>query len=181
MGLVAQNKGGDFELCPAGIHSAVCYAVADLGLQNNPFTPDKPQHKCVVMWELEPRMSDGRRFGLSKFYTLSLNEKATLRKDLISWRGKNFTKEELDMGFDIEKLMGANCTLNVVHETKNDKTYAKIAGVMPPMKDKIKMERENSGVPQWVVDIAAKQIINNCSGNPTPYQPNQEEDSGLPF
>jgi hypothetical protein len=41
---------------------------------------------------------------LGKKYTLSLSEKAFLRKDLESRRGKQFTEEEMK-GFDIAKLV----------------------------------------------------------------------------
>ena len=79
-------------------------------------------------------MQDGSEAPLqiSKRYTLSLNEKAALRKDLAAWRGKDFTAEELK-GFDIAKLLGAYCMLNVVHEQSMDgqKTYANVASITP--------------------------------------------------
>ena len=31
--------------------------------------------------------------AISEFYTLSLNEKANLRRDLVGWRGRSFTGE----------------------------------------------------------------------------------------
>ena len=45
----------------------------------------------------------GRRFDVARVYTLCLHERAALRKDLESWRGRKFTEQELD-GFDLEKL-----------------------------------------------------------------------------
>ncbi len=180
MGIVAK-RGEDFELCPAGIHSAVCYAVADLGLQENPFSPEKPIRKCVVLWEIEPRMSDNRRFGLSKFYTLSLNSKSNLRADLISWRGRDFTKEELDAGFDIERLQGANCTLNIVHETKADRTYAKVFSVMACLPGKERLLPENRKVPDWVIEMQKKQLRVQPERATTPTINPQPVDNESPF
>jgi hypothetical protein len=69
---------------------------------------------------------------ISKEYTLSMNEKANLRKDLKSWRGKDFTDEEAKK-FDITNLLGVSCMLNVIHVTSKDgsKQYASISGITP--------------------------------------------------
>jgi hypothetical protein len=63
--------------------------------------------------------------------TMSLNEKANLRKTLHAWRGRDFTPEELK-AFNMGKLVGAPALLNVVHEEgKNGKTYAGIFSITP--------------------------------------------------
>jgi hypothetical protein len=53
-------------------------------------------------------MRDGRPFAMFKNYTLSWSEKANLRLDLQSWRGKPFTQEEMRR-FDLETILGAWC------------------------------------------------------------------------
>ncbi|MHA1379626.1 MAG: hypothetical protein ACTSRG_14730 [Candidatus Helarchaeota archaeon] len=45
---------------------------------------------------------------------MSLHAKATMRKFLESWRGKKFTKEELE-GFDLQKILGKPCQLQIIH------------------------------------------------------------------
>jgi hypothetical protein len=87
------------------------------------------------VWELsnEKKVFDPAKgeqpYSIGKDYTLSMHEKATLRHDIQSWRGKAFTDEEAS-GFDIAKLIGKPCMLNVIHRTsKNGGTYANIAGV----------------------------------------------------
>jgi hypothetical protein len=66
-----------------------------------------------------------------KRYTLSLHEKANLRRELETWRGKKFTAEEGE-GFDLEKLLGANCQLQVIHNEKDDGTvYANVQAIVP--------------------------------------------------
>ena len=51
--------------------------------------------------------------------------------DLVSWRGRPFTETE-KKGFDITKLIGIPCQLNVMH---NEKGKEKISSVMPLGKD----------------------------------------------
>jgi hypothetical protein len=67
---------------------------------------------------------------ISKSYTVSLHEKASLRKDLAAWRGKDFSDEEAK-AFDVSKLVGAYCMVNVTTSETNGKTYSNIAGLTP--------------------------------------------------
>lgn len=46
------------------------------------------------------------------------------------WRGRAFASEEL-AGFDLEAMIGANCHLVVIHNHKDDRTYANVKGIMP--------------------------------------------------
>jgi len=67
--------------------------------------------------------------GISDTYTLSLNEKASLRKMLESWRGKAFTPEELE-GFSLSKVLGAPCMVSIVQAEKNNgDKFAKVSAV----------------------------------------------------
>src|SRR3990167_3685661 len=58
------------------------------------------QHQVVLAFEVAETADEGpfagNRMTISKFYTLSLSEKANLRKDLEGWRGKSFTESELE-------------------------------------------------------------------------------------
>lgn len=116
---------------PAGVHQAVCVDCIDKGLLEVTYAgKTKTQHKVTLAWQIDELRDDGKRFLVFKRYTLSLNEKATLRKDLESWRGKPFTRDE-EMGFDVETILGANCLVNVQHNTVADRTYANVVAVMP--------------------------------------------------
>lgn len=167
MPIIAKNEGSGVEYtpCPAGVHQAVCYNVTDVGWQETPFKnddgTDKIQHKVVVLWELDPRMEDGRRFALSRQYTLSLNDRANLRKDLESWLGRQLAEDEIETGYDVEGLVGINCLLNVVHEKgKDDKVRAKIKAIMPAPANSPSMNPENFDAPRWVTDLVMKQVAN---------------------
>lgn len=117
MAILAKKTGndGDFELCPVGLYDAVCVDVVDLGLETTTWQgKTKSQHKVRIVWLLGKVQSTGKPFQAMKKYTLSLSDKATLRADLESWRGKPFTEEELN-GFDLERLIGAPCRILINH------------------------------------------------------------------
>lgn len=128
---------------PEGTHQAVCVDVIDAGWHANPFKDGAQQHKVDIAWQIEALRDDGKRFTLYKRYTLSLHEKATLRHDLESWRGKAFTSAEL-AGFDVEAVIGANCLINVQHKASPDgsRVYANVIAVMPLVRGMSKFTAE---------------------------------------
>src|SRR3990167_4553744 len=129
MPIIARKPESSFDPCPEGLFQAVCVDVVDLGLVKGPFGE---KHRVEVRWQVdEINARTGRRFELRKWYTLSLHEKANLRKDLECWRGRKFTDEESD-GFDLEKLLGANCQLQVIHNiTDEGKVYDNVQAIVP--------------------------------------------------
>ena len=136
MAITAFGSAG-YVQCPAGLHHAVCVDVVDLGIEVSDKYFDKDgnptkAHKIKIVWQVDEQMDDGRRFIISKKFTLSLNDKATLRKFLESWRGIPFTAKDLSQGFDVEKLVGVNCTLQVL-QTEDGK-YTNVSNIMPPPK-----------------------------------------------
>lgn len=181
MGIVAK-QASEFkrELIPADTYQAVCYGVVDIGTQEGSYmgTPTQ-KRQVIIFWEIPDIVmeieKDGKKMKMprviSKFYTLSLSEKANLYHDLVSWRGRPFTKEELD-GFDVTKIIGANCFLGIVHNTKSDgsvresvHTVGKLMKGIEPKTPKTpiwKYSMMDDGMnipntlPQWIVDIIKK-------------------------
>lgn len=131
MGRMAKdNGGGDFPQAPAGTHMARCFRLIDLGTQHGEYQ-GKPlaRNQVLVSWELPNElMDDGKPFAVSKFYTNSLSEKANLRHHLEAWRGKQFTKEELD-GFDLMNIIGKACMVTVTMSEKNKATVSAVTGL----------------------------------------------------
>ncbi len=128
---------------PAGTHQAVCVDVIDKGMVETTWEGKKKmQHKIAIAWQIDELRDDGKRFVLYRRYTLSLNEKASLRKDLESWRGRAFTRDE-EMGFDVESVIGANCLINIQHNKSGEKTYANVVSVMPLLKGMPKLAAED--------------------------------------
>lgn len=144
MGFVASDSGGggNFKRVPAGVHIGRCFSLIDLGTQlTSGQFGEKLQHKIRIGWELFGEDEEGKPLTIevdgrempmviSKSYTVSLHEKANLRKELAQWRGRDFTEEEAK-AFDISKLVGAYCMVNVTTSETNGKTYSNVAGLTP--------------------------------------------------
>ena len=143
MGFIAKDTGGgSFKRVPAGAYIGRCYSLIDLGTQLSVGQfGEKMQHKLRIGWELFGEDDagvpltvevDGKEMPMtiSKSYTVSLHEKSGLRKDLQAWRGREFTEEEAK-SFDVSKLLGAYCMVNVTTSETNGKTYSNVAGLTP--------------------------------------------------
>jgi hypothetical protein len=143
MGFIAKdNGGGDFKRIPPGSYIARCYLLVDMGEQlSDGKYGQSVQHKIRLGWEVFGEEEDGtpltveingqmRQMTIGKTYTLSLSEKAGLRKDLVSWRGRDFTAEELE-GFDITNILNVYCMLNITTSEKDGKTYTNISAITP--------------------------------------------------
>jgi hypothetical protein len=153
---VSASSGSKSDPVPAGTHHAVCYGVVAVGTQ--PSQQYTPRPKVVVAFEIpseriEIKGKDLPR-GISKRYTLSLNEKASLRKDLQSWRGRPFTPAEL-AGFDVSKLIGANCLLSVLHQDRAGATYANISSISALPKSMKSLPPENPALYFNVIEAIA--------------------------
>ena len=138
------GESRSFVPCPPGLHQGVCCDVVDLGMVKTQFGDGeaKLKHMVRIVWQVDHAMEDGKRFTVQRRYTLSLHEKAALRHDLESWRGKPFTFDEL-AGFDLERLIGVNGQLNVMHQTRDGETYANVQGIVPLGRGMTKMTVEN--------------------------------------
>jgi len=114
---------------------ARCIRVIDQGTTYNERW-DKLQRKVMVTFELPNAIIEdegelkGQPHAISNFYTFSMNEKANMRTDLESWRGRKFTDSEAEK-FDILNLLDVPAYVNVIHNDKDGKTYANIASIMP--------------------------------------------------
>lgn len=170
MPIIAKGNSGKFEPCPAGMQQAVCCDVVDLGLLE---TQWGQKHKIDIVWQSDEKMADGRPFLVKKRYTLSLNERANLRHDLESWRNKPFTEAEAE-GFDVERLIGANALLNVVHKTgSKGGVFANVMNVTPIMK----------GMPKLT---PTEDYVRVCDRDTTPepgeqHEPADIDDDSIPF
>ncbi len=200
--IVNEGESKPKQLPPAGTHVARCFSIIDMGTQTSEYMGEsKDLHKVRVTWELPEEKAvfkeeNGEQpFVLSKDYTLSLYEKANLRKDLESWRGKQFTEQEL-MGFDISRLIGVPCLLSVVHKTTDKgKTFANISSVSSLAKGMKCPEQINPSVeysindkdndvfrsfPEWLQKkIEEAHEWNN--GTTPAAGPEDDDDSSIPF
>ena len=164
MSIIAKGneKSSSFPSVSVGVHKSRCIKVIDLGTQKNDFEGNISwKRQVLVIWEVPEQTNEtSEPITISKFYTLSLHEKSNLGIDLTSWRGRPFSETE-KKGFDISKLIGHTCLLNVIQGNKNNK----IGSIMPlPKGDKI-AEQYHTGV---IFDLekyqkGQKEIFNQLS------------------
>lgn len=124
------------ELIPAGNYVAICYSMVQIGTIDNTYKGvTKKTPKIRLGWELCDELKvfkEGevaKPLVIEKEYSLYMTDKSNLRKDLESWRGATWTDKEAE-DFDITKLVGAPCMLNIIHHTADSgKVYEKISGI----------------------------------------------------
>jgi hypothetical protein len=211
MAIIAKNSGTQRELIPAGTYVSRCYSMIEIGTVREEYMGEpKSSYKVRLSWELptEKRVfkpENGEQpMTISKTYTLSMHEKANLRKDLESWRGKAFTEEEAK-AFDITVLLGKPCMLNIIHKPNKDgsKIREQIAGIttvlkgydMPPaINQTIRLEFDNwsqavfDSLPDFIQndikstpEYAAMKEPQNTNIQPDHIPDNEDNDDGLPF
>lgn len=127
---VNEGAASAIPLLPEDVYPAVCSMLVDLGDQYSEKF-GKTSRKVLIGWELPgERLDNGEPRRLSNTYTASLNAKGNLRKDLVSWRGRDFTPDELK-AFDLRNVVGVPCMISVIHKVGQDGTKrAVIGGVM---------------------------------------------------
>lgn len=170
MSIIAKFTGStQRELIPSGNYVSRCYQMLDIGtVDENIMGEIKHLHKVRIGFELPSELrvfkeENGEQpIVISKEFTLSLHEKSSLRQVLKSWRGRDFTEEEAK-AFDVAKLIGVPCMLNIIHKpSKKDpsKIYEEIAGVTPMPKGMVCPLQINSDMElsfdNWVQEIFDK-------------------------
>lgn len=168
MSLIAKaetKSAGSFTPVPVGMHLARCFRVVDLGTQKSFYQgTEKFNRKVLIQFEIHSEDSQGRPLltdkgeplSIAKRYTLSLNEAAHLCKDLESWRGAAFTKDERK-GFNLEKLLDRWAMLNVTKSTGNDgKEYTNIETINP-----VPAQIKKAGLPEGHNDTMIYSIENS--------------------
>ena len=146
----ATNTAPKREVIPAGNYAARCYQMIHIGTVKEVILgEEKILNKVRIGWELPTEMrvfsedKGEQPMVLSEEFTLSMHEKAKLRKFLASWRGKDFTEEEAKC-FDVTKLLGAPCMLNIIHKpSKKDASviYA-VIGSCSPVPKGLKVDKQ---------------------------------------
>jgi len=130
--IIAKTSEQTYPKVPIGMHKARCIKVIDLGTQKQDFKGDVSwKRQALVIWELPEQLSNDLPMTISKFYSLTLHEKSNLGQDLVSWRGRPFTETE-KAGFNITKLIGQTCQVQVMHK---DNGKEKISNIIPLPKD----------------------------------------------
>ena len=99
MGLNLKAEQTEYEQPEVGEQLGVCYRIVDLGTREEQYKDNPPKKRTLVLY-----------------------------KDLVNWRGKPFSDEELG-GFDVSKMIGAPANLFIEH---NDDGKARIKNIFKP-------------------------------------------------
>lgn len=133
--VTAKNSDAKFKAHDEGQFVAQAVDCIDMGetVVEFPGTPSYLAQKCALVFRTgELNSETGERIDVSSEFTVSLGEKANLRKFLESWRGKAYTAEQIDAGVPLDKLVGNWALLSIGHKTsKKGRTYAVIVSAVP--------------------------------------------------
>lgn len=179
MPLIAEKSTGkDFKLPAEGTTQAVLNTVKDLGMVDTVFNGiAKKTHKVQFVWQLAELDDEKKPILIFERFTLSLHEKAQLYKRIKGLFGK-----EPPASLDLEKLVGTNTNLVLVHNEGKGrdgqpKTFANIAATL----------KLNAGQKKLEI-VPLDQIIRKKDDEkkaPAPGSPvtpdNPIEDSEIPF
>lgn len=176
MGVSVSGKSGSAPKIPEGMHEAVCVAIYDLGQQMQTGQYPGLKHKVMLVWETEAGDTIGKE------YTASLGDKANLHKDLVMWRGRPFSPEEMS-GFGLNKVLGAHCMIQVQHKN----SWANVTAIVPskqkwlpksPLIDFDIQDEIPSDCPAWIAKKINNATDRFARGEESQSQP--QDGSGIP-
>lgn len=128
--VVVRNEAAAWTPPDEGEYTAALADVIDLGVQDG--GQYGPKHKIAFVFQLDAKSPDtGKRFEINDRYTLSMHEKAKLRQFLGMWRGRPYSEAEASKGVPLDKLVGINAIVTIVHNVVGEKTYANIFNIRP--------------------------------------------------
>ena len=126
---LSEKKSGNFTICPEFTGRAVCVDVTPPETKQTDFGPKEKFRLVFEVDQIDP--ASKRPFCVwSSGFTTSLNEKASFRKFLRTWFGRDLTAQELQE-FDTESLIGKPAFIVVTHSQDGDQTYANITACTP--------------------------------------------------
>jgi hypothetical protein len=126
MALIVTATQKQFERADEGEHLAVLADVIDLGEVDTKYGRN---HMVRFVWLVEQRDKEGKQISVTRSYTRSLHEKASLRKVIKAIHGR-----DPGNSFDLETLLGTNMRLVIEHREYEDRVIAFIAVMLKPRK-----------------------------------------------
>jgi len=112
--------------CPTGIHDAVLQSVET---REHEIYGDYLSTTFSVVATID---DDDLQFQVTFLCSLNLRPNSKLRNMVESIIGRQITNEEAETGFDVDKLIGSTCRVNVASsEAKDGNTYSRVESVLP--------------------------------------------------
>ena len=134
----AVNK--QYEPVPAGTHVARLYRIVEIGTVEGEWMGEvKKSKKVWLTFELPNetkvfKEEDGPKpLVISAEFSLTMGPKSKLRPIVEGMIGTTLKDEEA-YNFDVLKLVGQPCLVNVTHTHKGDRVYANVASTSPLLK-----------------------------------------------
>lgn len=128
--ITARGTDSKFKAHDEGQFVGQCVDTIDLGekVQDFPGTTPYLAPTCALVFRTGEKNPDtGEFIDIAREFTVSMGEKANLRKFLEQWRGKPYTKDAIEAGVPLDKLTGNHALLTVSHRVSGKgRTYANI-------------------------------------------------------
>lgn len=191
--VTAKDTGTVKEPHPEGQFAALCVDCIDLGnrVKSYPGTPSYIAPSVTLVFQTGERNSQGHLHEVSQEFTLSMGEKANLRKFLGAWRGKTYTEEQARAGVPLHKLVGQPALVSVEHRTSGKgRTYATISSIGPLPKAMVAPTLPEYERPafyeerraSYAAEVKAFKAAEAKSFEEMPAAlQDEDDDSGLPF
>jgi hypothetical protein len=112
---VSIDNRKDFEVVTEMIQPAVLADIVDKGMVPGKFGT---KHKCYLVWIVSEEDTEGRNKRVFESFTVSLHEKARLRKRVKELRGKDVEAGEK---LDLDSLIGTTRVLVMSQEDSTEK------------------------------------------------------------
>lgn len=138
-----KNSGsGEFERVPIqeGNSRAIIYRIVDLGTQTKTYNGNEKQEATVkIFFELVDQRhafkegDEEKPLIIAERYNNSTNEKSSLMKMAASLDKLNLKSQKDRENYNIFKLCGKKCLVNIVNAVKDGKTYSNVKAVTPPI------------------------------------------------
>jgi hypothetical protein len=128
--VVAKGSDAKFKPHPEGQYVGQCVDVVALGdkVQDFPGTEKYLAPTCALVFRTgEKNDETGEYIDIAREFTVSMGERANLRKFLEQWRGKPYAEEDITKGVPLHKLEGVSGLISVSQKVSGKgRTYANI-------------------------------------------------------
>lgn len=162
----------EFEQAPGGSVLSILTEIIELGTQPRaPYNgkPRAPARMIRFGFEIDERMSDGRRFKVFQRYNQSWYQTSRIRQDIEGWRGRAFQDDE---DFNVGVLLGKSCILTLQQdgEWTNIKNIAALMKGMQPLQPEGDLLAFDLDAPDWAVYEKLSEKLQNTIAESPEYR-----------